>query len=449
MAQPDGAGRPSRQPPVERVLAPLREFTSSNAAGGIVLLAAAVIALIWSNSPLADSYDALWQSTLAVGVGQAALSMSLEHWINDGLMAIFFLLVGLEIKRELLVGELASPRRALLPVGAAVGGAVAPALIFLVIASGSGEGIRGWGVPMATDIAFAIGVMALLGDRIPLGLRIFVTALAIADDVVAVLVIAIFYSSELALPALAAVVVIVLLLVTANRLGFGRPIVYAVLGLGLWLAVLQSGVHGTVAGVLLAATIPARQRTDADTFVKRAREQIDRFNRSSDQSVHHRHAALWDLETITQHAQAPMLRIENALSTWVAFVIVPLFALANAGVHISSDIGAHLTDPVVMGVAAGLLVGKQVGIMATSWLLVRSRLASLPAGVSWAQMYGASWVCGIGFTMSLFIASLAYGASAELELAKVGILGASLIAGAGGYLILRWRSPDPTPGGVG
>jgi len=432
-------------PPIERVLAPLREFTSSNAAGGVVLLVAAVVALVWSNSAFSDSYDALWHAELGVGFGQLGLTMSLEHWINDGLMAIFFLLVGLEIKRELLVGELASPRRALLPVAAAVGGAVVPALIFLAIAGGSGEGARGWGVPMATDIAFAIGVMALLGDRVPLGLRIFVTALAIADDLVAVLVIALFYTADLSLPALGAGALVMIGLVLANRLGVSRPAVYAVLGVALWLAVLQSGIHATVAGVLLALAIPARHKINPDVFARRARDLVEDIDRSSERSVHHRHAALWDLETITQQAQAPMLRIEHTLSPWVAFLIVPLFALANAGVHLSSDIGSHLADPVVMGVALGLLVGKQVGISVTAWLVVRAGLASLPTGVSWAQLYGAAWVCGIGFTMSLFIASLAYGSSEALELAKVGILGASVIAGVGGYLLLRWRSPDPTP----
>jgi NhaA family Na+:H+ antiporter len=396
--------------PVRRALTPLREFLNSNAAGGVVLLGAALVALVWSNSPFADSYFALWESELHVGIGDYALTLSLGHWINDGLMAIFFLLVGLEIKRELLVGELASPRRALLPVAAAFGGAVVPALIFLAIASGSGEGVRGWGVPMATDIAFAIGVLAVLGDRVPLGLRIFVTALAIADDLVAVLVIAFFYTADLSLPALAVAALLVAALLLMNRAGVRQPLVYIGVGFLLWLAVLQSGVHATIAGVLLAMTIPAGRRDDAADL-----------------------------------AGSPMSRIEHSLARGVAFLIVPLFGLANAGVAISSDVMSHLSDPVVMGVAIGLVVGKQIGITTTALLVVRAGLASLPHGVSWRQLYGAAWVCGIGFTMSIFIANLAYGDSSALELAKVGILGGSVVAGLGGYLLLRAWSADPTP----
>jgi Na+:H+ antiporter, NhaA family len=430
--------------PIGRLLAPLREFSSSSAAGGIVLLVAALIALLWSNSPFHESYDALWHTPLVVGFGAASLELDLQHWVNDGLMAIFFLLVGLEIKRELLVGELASPRRALLPAAAALGGAVIPALIFLGFTGASGEAARGWGVPMATDIAFALGVLALLGSRVPLGLRIFVTALAIVDDLIAVLVIALFYTSQLSFPALAAAGAILVVLVAANRLGVNRPGVYAALGLLLWLAVLGSGVHATVAGVLLAATIPARQRVVPNEFVEAARDRIDEFERSTERSLHHRHAALWELESVTQNAQAPMLRIEHALSTWVAFVIVPIFALANAGVRIDANVAALLADPIVLGVVFGLIVGKQVGITGATWLIVRSGLASLPVGVGLAEIYGAAWVCGIGFTMSLFVADLAYTTPEALASAKVGILAASLIAGVGGYLLLR-RVANPAP----
>ena len=427
-------------PPINRLLAPLREFSSSNAAGGILLLAAAVLALAWSNSPFRDSYEALWHTQIALGIGEFSIDLDLRHWINDGLMAIFFLLVGLEIKRELLVGELASPRRALLPAAAAVGGALVPAAIFLALAGGTGDGARGWGVPMATDIAFALGVLAVLGKRVPLGLRIFVTALAIVDDLIAVLIIAVFYTADLSIGALGAAGFVLLVLIVANRLGVNRPGAYAVLGLLLWVAVLESGVHATVAGVLLALTVPARQRVVPDVFVASAREKVADFERTADRSLHHRHAALWELESITQNAQAPMLRMEHALSVWVAFVIVPIFALANAGVLISADIGALVRDPIVLGVVLGLIVGKQVGITGAAWLIVRSGLASLPAGVGWAEIYGAAWVCGIGFTMSLFIADLAYNSSPALELAKVGILGASIIAGVGGYLLLRWKA---------
>jgi NhaA family Na+:H+ antiporter len=424
--------------PVDRLLAPFREFSAREASGGVLLMGAALIALIWANSPFADSYDSLWLTTFTIGTGEFAISKSLHLWINDGLMAIFFLVVGLEIKREVLVGELASARRAILPIAAAVGGAVLPAILFLVIAGGDPEAARGWGVPMATDIAFALGVLALLGSRVPIGLRIFLTALAIVDDLLAVLVIAIFYTSEVTLPALGAAAVILGALVIANRLGVRRPIVYALLGVALWVAVLQSGIHATVAGVLLAMTIPARTRIDPADFLERARGFIADFGSEpgEDPDEEH-HAALWELEDLTESAQAPMLRMEHALHPWVAFLIVPLFALANAGVRIGGDLLATATEPVVLGIVLGLVVGKQVGITLAAWLVVRAGLADLPGGVTWRHIYGAAWLGGIGFTMSLFIADLAFGDLQTLALAKIGILAASILAGLGGYLILR------------
>ncbi|HET9520869.1 MAG TPA: Na+/H+ antiporter NhaA [Candidatus Limnocylindrales bacterium] len=424
--------------PVDRLLAPFREFSRREASGGVLLMVAAVVALAWANSPFADSYAGLWQTELTIGVGDLALAKPLLLWINDGLMAVFFLVVGLEIKREVLVGELATVRKAMLPIAAAVGGAVLPALLFVLIAGGDPEAIRGWGVPMATDIAFALGVLALLGSRAPVGLRIFLTALAIVDDLLAVLVIAVFYSSGLSPVALAAAAAVLVALVAANRLGVRRPLVYAVLGVGLWVAILQSGIHATIAGVLLAMTIPARTRIDRPAFVEGARRLVanlsDRRDAPSDEE---HHATLWDLEDLTEHAQAPMLRIEHALLPWVAFLIVPLFALANAGVAIGGDLGGALTSPTALGVIVGLVIGKQIGITLGAWLVVRAGLAALPDGVSWRHVYGGAWLGGIGFTMSLFVADLAFGES-SLALAKIGILAASVIAGVGGYLVL-WR----------
>ncbi|MBA3235587.1 MAG: Na+/H+ antiporter NhaA [Chloroflexi bacterium] len=424
--------------PIDRLLAPFRDFTAREASGGLLLMAAAVIALIWANSPFADSYTALWDTTLSIGIGDVGLSKALHLWINDGLMAIFFLVIGLEIKREVLVGELASPRRAILPIAAAIGGAVLPAALFLGIAGGDPVATRGWGVPMATDIAFALGVLALLGSRVPIGLKIFLTALAIVDDLLAIVVIAVFYSSDVSVTALGAAAAIMVALVIANRLGVRRPLVYAILGLALWVAVLQSGIHATIAGILLAMAIPARVRIDPVDFLARARGLIDDVaGRGGDNADGAHHAALWELEDLTEHAQAPMLRLEHALHPWVAFLIVPLFALANAGVSIGRDVGSTLSQPVVVGVFMGLVVGKQVGITLGAWLVVRAGFASLPKGVSWLHIYGAAWLGGIGFTMSLFVADLAYGESPTLALAKVGILAASVVAGVGGYVILR------------
>jgi NhaA family Na+:H+ antiporter len=431
--------------PIDQLLAPFREFASSSASSGILLIAAAIVALTWANSPWADRYDALWETPLAIGVGTLTISDTVRHWVNDGLMAIFFLVVGLEIKREVLVGELASVRRAALPIGAALGGAIVPALIFLAIA-GSGEGARGWAVPMATDIAFALGVLALVGDRIPVGLRVFVAALAIVDDLLAVLVIALFYSGDLSGPALAAGGCCMVVLIAANRLGVRRPLVYAVLGIALWLAILQSGVHATLAGVLLALTIPARTRINAPDFATHARPLVDQMDPASEHggpaSVEEHHDALWELETLTERAQAPMLRFEHALQPWVAFVIVPLFALANAGVALGGSVGSLVADPIVHGVVLGLVIGKQAGITAAAWLTVRAGFASLPSGVTMRQIYGAAWLGGIGFTMALFISDLAFAGTALLDAAKVGILAASIVAGLGGFIVLRLSSRD-------
>jgi NhaA family Na+:H+ antiporter len=293
---------------------------------------------------------------------------------------------------------------------------------------------------MATDIAFALGVLALLGDRIPTNLRVFVTALAIGDDLLAVMVIALFYTADLSLIALAVAGGIFLLLVLANRLGVRRPVVYALLGIGLWLALLESGVHATIAGVLLAMTIPARQRIAADELVPRGHELLDEAAQTAPERVQQSHSALWELESLTDRATAPMLRMEHGLAPWVAFLIVPLFALANAGVALSLDLGRLIGDPVILGVVLGLVLGKQLGITAAVWLIVRGGWATLPNGVRWRHIYGAAWICGIGFTMSLFIADLAYGTSDQLMLAKQGILFASVIAGIGGYFLLRWRA---------
>jgi NhaA family Na+:H+ antiporter len=434
------------RPPTEaahRLLTPFRDFARSEASGGLVLLAAAIVALAWANSPWADSYFELWHTELTISLGALSISDSLQHWINDALMAVFFLLVGLEIKRELLVGELASVRRATLPIVAAVGGAVLPAVIFLAIV-GSGEASRGWGIPMATDIAFALGILALVGRGAPIGLRVFLAALAIADDLLAIGVIALFYTSELDPAALAAAGAIVLALLGANRLGVRRPVVYAALGVCLWLAVYASGVHATVAGVLLALTIPARTRLDPEAFERRAGEILARFDgrasRSEPAGIEERHSALWELEDASEQAQSPMLRIEHALQSWVAFLIVPLFALANAGVAIGSDPLRALGEPVTLGVLVGLVVGKQIGISVAAYAVVRLGLASLPRGVGWRHIYGAAWLGGIGFTMSLFVAGLAYEEGPLLTSAKVGILAASIVAGTGAMVVLRRRA---------
>lgn len=430
-----------------RVLGPMQEFMHRSAAGGIILVVVTVIALVLANSPLAPVYDAVLHTKVSFAVGPFALSESVLHWVNDGLMAIFFFLVGLEIKREVLVGELADVRAALLPIGAAVGGALAPAVIYLALNWGR-SGAAGWGVPMATDIAFSLGVLALLGDRVPYGLKVFLTALAIIDDLIAVLVIALFYAGGIAWPALATGLGLLGLLGLANIFGIRALLVYAGLGSLVWLAFLQSGVHATVAGVLVALTVPARSRLDPAGFLTRARGILDRFEAAGGASTpmltdERQQTALLELEDAAEAAQAPLQKVEHALHAWVQFGVMPIFALTNAGVALALGTVSGEAVPVALGIALGLVVGKPVGILLAAWLLVRSGLAGLPAGVSWSQLAGVACLAGIGFTMSLFIATLGFGQGALLEGAKLGILGASLVAGGLGYLVLWRQAPAP------
>ncbi len=437
-----------RAPPIRRLLYPLNAFMHAEASGGIVLIACALVALAWANSPWSAAYTELWATKITIG----PISETLLHWINDGLMAVFFFVVGLEIKREVLVGELASPRQAALPIAAALGGMVAPAAIYAAI-NLRGAGLAGWGIPMATDIAFALGVLALLGRRAPLGLKIFLTALAIVDDLGAVLVIALFYTAQVSWTALAAGVGFLAALILTNRLHVRHPIVYALLGVGLWVAFLESGIHASIAGVLLALTIPARTRVDTGEFFRRAHAALHDFDRAGEEATNiltnaEQQAALAELEQLSEGVQTPLQRLEHALHPWVAFGIVPLFALANAGVALGGGLGAALREPVTLGVIAGLLVGKQLGVTGGAWLAVRAGLADLPEGVGWRHLYGAGWLAGIGFTMSLFVGSLAFGEGPRLEAAKIGILAASLVAGLVGWGLLRTNSAPATPDGA-
>jgi Na+:H+ antiporter, NhaA family len=441
-AAPGGAAaRGGGRAPIDAILEPFRQFAHAQAAGGIVLIACTVLALAWANSPWRGAYDALWHTELTVGVGRLVLSKGLAHWINDGLMAIFFFVVGLEIKREVLAGELASPRQAALPIAAALGGMAVPAAFYAAVNTG-GPGAPGWGIPMATDIAFALGILSLLGPRAPLPLKIFLAALAIVDDIGAVLVIALFYNAGISWPALGAAALCVAMLAAANRLGVRAVGVYAALGVALWVAVLLSGVHATIAGVLLALTIPVRSRIDAPELEARSRDGVEAFRRrgaggADTPPTPAQQAALLALERAVRHAGSPLLRLEQTLHPWVAFAIMPLFALANAGVDLQGGAAAALRHPVGLGVIAGLVLGKPIGITLAAWLLVRSGLGALPAGVGWRQIAGAGCLGGIGFTMSLFIAGLAFGDGPILPSAKIGILAASIAASLAGAAMLR------------
>ena len=443
----------STPPLIERLLAPFQRFAGTASASGVVLLAATAIALGWANSPWAHGYHALWDTPLALGIGDWTTSATLHHLINDGLMAVFFFLVGLEIKREMLSGELASLRNAALPMFAAVGGMLVPAALYLAVARG-GAAAGGWGVPMATDIAFALGVLALLGDRVPTGLKVFLAALAIVDDIGAILIIALFYSGGVAWAALGGATVILLLSAGANRAGVRNPWAYAAIGFALWAAVLSSGVHATVAGVLLAMTIPVRTQIHEAAFLRSAQRALADFDAAAvvtalDPEITvlsntDHHTAVEELETLCEMVQPPLIRLEHALHGIVAFGIMPLFALSNAGVSLSVEaIRATAGSPVALGVLVGLTLGKPLGIAAFSWLAVRLGIAALPSGVTWPMLCAAGVLGGIGFTMALFIAGLAFADLRLLDAAKFGILVASTVSGVAGWLLLRRASAEP------
>lgn len=384
----------------------LRAFLDSSAAGGLILMAAAALAIVIANSPLSELYF----STLSAYVGP----LSVSHWINDALMALFFLLVGLEIKREALDGQLATWSRRILPGIAALGGMIVPALIYVAFNVNDPEALRGWAIPSATDIAFALGVLSLLGDRVPTSLKVFLTALAIIDDLGAVVIIALFYTGDLSVVSLACAAAALAVLVAMNRIGVKSLLPYLAIGLALWFFVLQSGVHATIAGVLLALTIPLRP----------SRGRPD------------------DMEG------SPLHRLEHALQGWVTFAIIPIFGFANAGVSFAGMSLGVLSDHLTLGVALGLLVGKMVGVFGSAWLVIRLRWADMPMGASTLQLFGTAVLCGIGFTMSLFIGLLAFADNALLqEEVKVGILCGSITAGLIGYAILRVAPRDvPAPG---
>jgi len=384
-----------------RKLSVLREFLESGAAGGLLLMGSAALALFVANSPLADGYFSALHISFA--------GLDLLHWINDGLMAIFFLFVGLEIKREFLDGQLATWSNRALPCLAAAGGVIVPGLVYAALNAGSPETLRGWAIPTATDIAFALGVLSLLGSRVSTSLKIFLATLAIVDDLVAVLVIAVFYTAELNIVALAGAGIVTLVLVGFNRLKVKRLAAYLVVGVVLWWLVLLSGIHATIAGVVLAMTIPIQASKAAP-----------------------------------DDATSPLHRLEHALSPWVAFLVVPIFGFANAGVSFAGMTPSVLTEPVTLGVALGLLLGKQLGVFGAAWLAIRVGIARMPVASTWLQLYGVSLLCGIGFTMSLFIGLLAFKDAALQDEVKVGVLVGSLTSALLGAALLSFskkRSP--------
>jgi Na+:H+ antiporter, NhaA family len=417
-----------------------QRFFRTETLGGLVLLGFGLAALVIANSPLAKAYEHLWEIPLTLVIVNHQLSLNLHAGINDGLMAVFFLLVGLEIKRELLAGELSSARQAALPIACAIGGMVVPAGMYLIFNFG-GLGSHGWGIPMATDIAFALGALNLIAPRAPIGAKVLLTALAIVDDMGAVLVIAVFYSEAIMWSALAGAALTLLVLIGLNVIGVRRLWPYLVGGVVLWYFVHGSGVHSTIAGVALAFTIPTDTRINAAEFSREARSLLDRFNRKETGDLQvltskGQQETLFALDRATEGVTAPILRLEHALHNFSAFVVMPLFAFANAGVKI--DLSLHHAE-IGLGVLAGLMFGKPLGIMIAALAAVKIGIAKLPQAVNWSSLLGYAFLAGIGFTMSLFVAMLAFEEPALIDAAKRGIIAASLLAGVAGAVILRMR----------
>ncbi|MGR3812964.1 MAG: Na+/H+ antiporter NhaA [Cognatishimia activa] len=389
---------------MEKALSRIQKFMQMEASAGLVLMGVAVLAMIFANTGLAGLYTSVLDTNIRVGIGSFEISKPALLWINDGLMAIFFFLIGLEIKREVLLGELSSFDKAILPIFAAIGGMAVPGLVYVAINWGTPENLVGWAIPAATDIAFALGVLALLGTRAPVALKVFLLAVAIIDDLGAIIIIAIFYTSELSTNALTFSMLGFAAAVALNRMGIQRIAPYIIIGVIMWVFVLKSGVHATLAGVLIALTIPLKEKNGD---------------------------------------KALLYKVEHALHPWVAYMILPIFAFANAGVSLTGLSVSDLTQPLTFGIAAGLFLGKQIGVVAATWIAVKSGIAKLPEGINWLHLYGVACLTGIGFTMSLFVGSLAFGADDAMNAVRLGVIFGSVLSGILGFVVLRSMAPKP------
>ena len=388
---------------MDKAFSRIQEFIRLETSGGVVLMVAAIFAMIIANTPLSATYDLILGTYIKVGIGNFEIAKPAILWINDGLMAIFFFLVGLEIKREVLAGELSSFDKAILPIMAAIGGMAVPGIIFAIVNWGTPENLNGWAIPTATDIAFALGILALIGSRAPIALKIFLLAIAIIDDLGAIVIIAIFYTSELSINALSISMIGFAAAVALNRLGIQRTAPYLLVGIIMWVFVLKSGVHATLAGVLIAFTIPLKAKTEDEAL---------------------------------------LYKMEHGLHPWVAFLILPVFAFANAGVNFRGIGIDDLLQPLTLGIAVGLFLGKQIGIFLATWIGVKSGIARLPENVSWKHVYGVACLTGVGFTMSLFIGSLAFTTADAMNAVRLGVVLGSVLSGIIGYLLLKSAAHD-------
>ncbi|EDM38008.1 Na+/H+ antiporter NhaA [Pedobacter sp. BAL39] len=432
-----------RKSPIEKIIAPVSRFIHLEYTSGIVLLISVIIAIIWANSAWHEFYHHIWEIDFTVGFDTYVLKHPLHVWINDGLMAIFFFVIGLELKREFMDGELSSFRKALLPMSAALGGMLVPALLYFAINRGTDAG-HGWGIPMATDIAFALALLSMAGKHVPTSVKVFLSALAVTDDLGAVLVIAFFYTSGVDFNALGIAGIFLLILIGGNLLGIRSSLFYLIIGIGVWIGFLLSGVHATIAGVLVAFTIPAVTKIDEVIYSTNLRKLTDEFEQeipsNSTLTTPQQHQTIQHVKNLSQAAETPLQKIEHALHPWVAFGIMPLFALANSGIVIGADFLTSVINPVSIGVTIGLVVGKFIGILFFTWLMVRTGLGALPEGANWRHITGVALLGGIGFTMSLFISGLAFKNPEFVDQAKYGILIASVLAGIVGSLVLRKKA---------
>ena len=388
---------------MDKAFSRIQEFIRLETSGGVVLMIAAIFAMIIANTPLSATYDLILGTYIKVGIGNFEIAKPAILWINDGLMAIFFFLVGLEIKREVLAGELSSLDKAILPIMAAIGGMAVPGIIFAIVNWGTPENLNGWAIPTATDIAFALGILALIGSRAPLALKIFLLAIAIIDDLGAIVIIAIFYTSELSINSLSISMIGFAAAVALNRLGIQRTAPYLLVGIIMWVFVLKSGVHATLAGVLIAFTIPLKAKNEDEAL---------------------------------------LYKMEHGLHPWVAFLILPVFAFANAGVNFTGIGIDDLLQPLTLGIAVGLFLGKQIGVFLATWICVKSGIARLPENVSWKHVYGVACLTGVGFTMSLFIGSLAFTTADVMNAVRLGVVLGSVLSGIIGYLLLKSAAHD-------
>lgn len=426
-----------------------RNFIKQESFGGFILIFVTIIAIVWANSKFYDSYHYIWHDLeIGLSFGNWELKEPLHYWINDGLMALFFFTIGLEIKREVLAGELSTMKKASLPIMAAIGGMVLPAIFYVIINMNNPQYMNGWGIPMATDIAFALGILSLLGDKVNINLKIFLTALAIADDLGAILIIAIFYTDSINYAELINAAIFLSVLILANQFGIRRTAFYAIVGLvGVWMSFIYSGVHATIAGVLIAFTIPVKPKISEQEYSDKLFYFVKKFekakpNNSSLLTGKQSHL-LSEIEGLSVKAHTPLQMLEHSLHPISAFFILPLFALANAGVHIEGNLFSMLFHPISLGIIFGLVLGKFLGISLFSRLVVWLKLATLPEGLTWRQIYGAGLLAGIGFTMSIFISGLAFESEEYVQISKVGIFAASILAAVLGLILLKTESKKP------